>query len=303
MQILQIIAPIFLVILIGYLGRRFGLINSSHNHWLNQLVYFVSLPALIVSSFWAIDLQNDVLLSALFNNLLILLVVALVSFVVLLRLKIQRGMRAAAFMAILVGNSIYMGFPIATHALPDAKPLVVLVATAQLIFSLLLSLAVIEFFVVRSRKFAVYLRDVALNPLAISLAAGIILGALVPINELFRPVKSTLEMLGATASPLALFSLGAFLHGRFLREHLQASLTVSFLKLIALPFSVLIFFRLAGAAGTVPAASVLIAAMPVAATTFVLAEKYNLEKHFSANAIIISTVLSALTLPIWLAVL
>jgi predicted permease len=39
--------------------------------------------------------------------------------------------------------------------------------------------------------------------------------------------------------------------------------------------------------------------MPLAITPFALADKYKLEKMFIARAIVLSTILSAITIPIW----
>ncbi len=43
--------------------------------------------------------------------------------------------------------------------------------------------------------------------------------------------------------------------------------------------------------------------MPLAITPFALADKYNLDKDFIARSIILSTILSAISLPFWISLL
>ncbi len=55
MSLLFITAPIFLLIALGYVLRSFRGITRRGIHTLNNFVYFISLPAVILISFWGID--------------------------------------------------------------------------------------------------------------------------------------------------------------------------------------------------------------------------------------------------------
>jgi predicted permease len=104
-------------------------------------------------------------------------------------------------------------------------------------------------------------------------------------------------MLGLTASPVALFALGGFIYGRFLKKDLELVFLISLLKTAILPL-----FIVAGSLILFKADSlkiiVLLSSMPVAATTFVIAEKFNLNKELVGNSILISTIVSFVVAPI-----
>ena len=103
-------------------------------------------------------------------------------------------------------------------------------------------------------------------------------------------------MLGSAASPIALFILGGFLYGKFMKKNLGLVALSSFLKIAAFPLFVTAFlfaFKIGD-----PKAAVLMASMPVAVTTFVISEKFKLDSALVGNAVLLSTALSFLAVPI-----
>ena len=298
---LEIVAPIFLIVLVGYLARRFGLAKENWVHLLNRFVYFVSLPALIIASFWNVNWRAVGLGSALAWNFGLMVFFAVLVVVILKFLKISKEMRASIFMSLIVGNTVYMGFPLVGRTVDAGQyDAVVAVATLQLVLGLLFSVFAIEFWVIRSKKLKIYVDDLLASPLIISLVVGLILGFLGWQDKTASTIKSAFTMLGATASPLALFGLGAFMHGKFMKFHARASWLVSIFKIVIIPALAFFVLRKLGLPHYVVDVSALLFAMPVAVTTFVLSEKYDLEKHFNASVIVLSTALSVIVIPIFL---
>jgi len=301
MQTVQIVAPIFFIILAGYLGQRFGLVKGGWVRLLNSFVYYVSLPALIMVSFWSIDWQEDGLGYVLMWNFLFMLAFALLAYFVLEHTDLSRRMKASVFMSVILGNTVYMGFPLVGRAVaPENYGVVVGVATLQLVLGLFFSVLAIEFWVLKSRSFKIYLDDLIKNPLVISLIIGFALGLLYWRVEAVGTLKSSLAMLGATASPLALFALGAFMHGKLIKENKVLLWAVSLIKMAVLPVMFLLISRFFNPPAQSMEISLLLFAMPVAVTSFVLSEKYNLEKHFNAGVIVLSTALAIVILPVFL---
>ncbi|MDD5099281.1 MAG: hypothetical protein PHP35_02980, partial [Candidatus Colwellbacteria bacterium] len=50
--------PIFLIIIGGWVARKFEVIKEGDIRSLNNFAYFISLPALIASSLWSVNLLN-----------------------------------------------------------------------------------------------------------------------------------------------------------------------------------------------------------------------------------------------------
>lgn len=312
-DVLIITLPVFLIIFLGWLAARTTISEEGWVHTLNTFVYFVSLPALILIGFWRLDFGGGALLDFIGIHLVSLIAMALVTGLLLTLFKASRSVKASIFMGALMGNTIYMGFPVAGRAFgADVESTIVLSATIFLLFGMVLSLIYIEILDKGERSFKKHVMDFAKNPLLIALVAGIILNLSPLSGKAVDVIQSTLGMLAATASPVALFALGIFFSGTSFREKFGWVALSSGLKLILLPviawLTILIYqtFIIGNSIrpllinGTfileLRQITLLISAMPAAVTSFVLAERFNLDRTIAANTIVVSTIASFVTL-------
>jgi predicted permease len=298
MAITSTVLPIFLLIGGGFLLRKYDVVKEEWVHTLNSFVYYVALPALIVVSFWNISWSTPGLLRLIGNNVLFLVGFALVLGIFLTLLPMNRRLKASIFLVALVSNSIYMGFPIGEQAFgTEGTASVVGLGTLFLVLGILLSIVGIELFW-QPKQLAAYVVGLLRNPLALGVAAGVIVSFIGAGDGVLSIVRSTVGMVGAIASPAALITLGSFLYGRFVKDVVWFSILGSALKLFAFP--ILIFFVDILLGGTVREVSVsmLLAAMPTAVTTFVIAEQFDLDQSLVASTIVLSTVASVVTIPL-----
>jgi malate permease and related proteins len=86
-------------------------------------------------------------------------------------------------------------------------------------------------------------------------------------------------------------------------KSLQSALIPSFLKVVVLPGTIAIATTLLGLSGDPRLALVLMAGMPSAFASLILAEEYNLDHDISASSIALTTIGLLLMIPIWLAIL
>ncbi len=149
---------------------------------------------------------------------------------------------------------------------------------------------------------ALVLRGTLLNPLVAAVATGVVLAAAgVPLPA---PVDRLLGFLGGSAGPAALFALGGALGVQRLdRATALAASGIAAAKLLAYP--VLVWCVLAGLLrldALWVQAGVLMAALPSAGSTHVLAQRYGADPDRVSAAIVLSTTLSVMTVPLaaWL---
>lgn len=290
--------PIFLIIAAGWLMRKLNIVKESWVSVLNGFTYYVSLPALIVVSFWDINFLDKKSLEIILWSLLSVLVFSLIVFLLLSILKISKNLKATVFLSATVGNTVYMGFPLVNMAFGEnylSKG--VLIGVIYLIVPLLISIFAIRYWHSNDHSLSRQLKDFFKNPLMISVCAGIILSFINFDIAVINSVKKSFTMLGATASPVALFTLGEFLYGKFLKKDLGLVFFVSFLKIICFPFALFLAFSYFSKTENFQILT-LLSSMPVAVTTFVIAEKFYLDKDLVGNSIFISTVLSFLIIPL-----
>ncbi len=293
------IIPIFLVIVAGYGLRALHIVKPSWISALNGFVYYVALPALIIQSFTGLAWREPAVGQALLANLGLVVVSAIVLATSLRLSRLSRKLQAAIFLVGLVGNTVYLGIPVAAATLPTNQPsLTAAISTVQLVASMVVALIAIEWIFLGSRNASRITGSLIRNPLMIALALGLILSFVPLPSSLNTFLNPALKLLAVTASPVALFALGAFLHGHARPRQLGLILTASSIKLIALPLLALFLLPFLGmhTAGLAP--SVLLAAMPTAVTAFVLAETYKLDRQFAAAVMVATTIISLVTLPL-----
>ncbi|MCM2326053.1 MAG: AEC family transporter, partial [Candidatus Woesearchaeota archaeon] len=171
---------------------------------------------------------------------------------------------------------------------PGSEQTVSLVIASSLIVLFGFILAYLEY--TKTEKISLGLfRNLIKNPLVLAVLVGFILSMLHFKSPFI--LDKALTMLASSASPTALVALGIFLIRHIKWDMaLMHAVIITAMKLLVLP---LIFFLLDRNMAIV----VLEAAMPVAVTTFTLAEQYPMKKETVLYAIILSTVFSAITLP------
>jgi malonate transporter and related proteins len=154
----------------------------------------------------------------------------------------------------------------------------------------------------RPRISQILLRGTVLNPVVTAIAVGATFAA--TGVDLPPPADRFLDLLGASAAPTALFALGAGLAvQRIDRTTATTAATITAAKLVAYP--ALVWCVLAGLlqlGAFWVQAGVLIAALPAASTTYVVAQRYGADTEAVSAGIALSTVVSVVTVPVtaWL---
>lgn len=297
MQIFLISLPIFLIVLSGWLLRRARIADGDWVHTLNYFAYYVSLPALIVVSFWDVNFLEKESWSFISMSVITLIIFSAIVFVILSLFNINKSVKTAIFLSATTGNTIYMALPLIETAFGKGRlSMGALAGVIYLVLPLLISIFIIRYWHNRSHRLINQLKDFLKNPLVISVVIGVLISLWRPDYDLFIGIKKALTMLGATASPIALFALGGFLSNRFLKKDLREAFFVSFLKMILFTFVVFVIGYFTNSENTGLLA--LLSSMPVAVTTFVIAEKFDLNKDLVGNSIVISTIFSFVIAPL-----
>ncbi|MEM6342125.1 MAG: AEC family transporter [Pseudomonadota bacterium] len=197
-----------------------------------------------------------------------------------------------------IGNVGFLGVPMLTLLLGSAAigPIMLALAVDLIVFS-----SLIVILITASREGGLRLRlmweipiGLAKNPMIVSISSGLIWSSAgLPIPQ---PLDEFLLLLGAAATPGALFAIGASLADKS-AERLSLALWLSTCKLLIHPalvaVAVLYIFDVDPfAAGVVIAA----AAMPVAGNVYILAQHYGIAPQRASAAILVSTMISVVTL-------
>ena len=144
------------------------------------------------------------------------------------------------------------------------------------------------------------LRKVLLNPFLLASLSGVIVG--VSQITIPAPVLAPVTLLAQAAIPVALISIGATMDWKALGRLNRFSGVIVGTKLIVLPLAVTLTALALGATAPIVPVLVVFAALPTASAAHVLAAGFGADRRLAATLIAQTTLLSAVTLPLWMAV-
>lgn len=297
--------PFFAIIGLGYWAGRSGFFSSEATAYLTKFVFYFALSAMLFG--FAANLS----LAEIFDGRFVaaylwgsLVVYLIAKGVALVR---RRPLAEAAMEAqcAVIGNTGFLGIPMLIALLGPAAagPVMMVLALDLIVFSSLITLIVT--YAREGRISPEIPRILAMgllrNPMIVAMVLGLIWSALA--LPLPGPVNEFLVILGAAATPGALFAIGASLAGKA-AERLHAASWLAFAKLVLHPLAValaaLVLFRVEPfAAGVMIAA----AALPVAGNVYILAQHYGVAPQRVSAAILISTAVSIATVPVVIAMI
>ena len=290
--------PFFALIGLGYGAGRTRFFTDEATAWLTKFVFYFALSAMLFRFSANLSLGEVFDLSfvlAYLSGTAVIYVLATV--VALIR---RRGVEEAAVEAqcAVIGNVGFLGVPMLVLLMGEAAigPVMLVLAVDLIVFG-----SLIVILITGSRDGRVspaILRTVGVgllkNPMIVSITVGLAWSALrIPIPA---PLNEFVSILGAAATPGALFAIGASLASKS-AERLAVAGWLSFAKLVLHPGAVavaaLLLFPVDPYAASVMIAA---AALPVAGNVYILAQHYGVAPHRVSASILISTALSIFTI-------
>ena len=295
--------PFFGLIGLGFGAGRTGFFPPEATAYLTKFVFYFALSAMLFGFAANLSLSDvfDLRAAAAYLLACAVLYIIVMAVAFLRRAKLAEALIEAQ--CSIIGNTGFLGVPMLVVLLGAySVPTVLLVLTIDMIvfstlFVMLITLAGDgRVDATLPRKLVV---AVLKNPMVVAMALGLIWSATgwqVPAlaNEF-------LTLLGAAATPCALFAIGASLADKKI-ERLRIVSWLSFGKLVLHPTlvagSALLLF---GVEPQVAGVLIAAAALPVAGNVFILAQHYNTGPARVSAAILVSTLVSIATVPVAIA--
>ncbi len=291
-----LLLPDFLLILIGWLVCRHTALNRPVWEATERLVYYLLFPVLLFNSIVKSPLHFGdaaALAAAGVGTLLVGIVLAMA---IALWPGVDRRLHASGAQTAFRFNS-YIALAL-SERLFGAQGL----AWMALLIALSVPLCnVAAVWPLARHGGHSYLREIARNPLIISTLAG--LAANIAGLRLPDAVATTLQRIGLAALPLGLMAVGAGLTFGALKASPGLAASLLAIRHAVLPA---VAIGLASALALPPAQAsivVLFAALPTAASAYVLAARMGGDGNFVAGIVTLSTLLGMLSVPLALAVL
>ncbi len=289
--------PFFALIGLGYISGRTRFFSEEATSYLTKFVFYFALSAMLFR--FAANLS----LAEIFDARVVMAylwgtaVVYCIATVVALLRGLDMATTAFEAQVAVIGNTGFLGVPMLAVLLgPEAVgPIILLLAIDLIVFSSLIVILVTA--AKEGRMSLAIFGKVGLglikNPMIVAMTLGLAVSATgVPLPA---PVNEFLTILGAAATPGALFAIGCSLASKS-AERVVVAGWLSFCKLILHPLAVaagaFLFFPVEPFKAAVIVSA---AALPVAGNVFILAQHYNVAPQRVSAAILFSTAASIVT--------
>ena len=308
LSVLNVIAPVFVLIGLGYLAVRVRLYPQEGVRGLIAYVNNFATPCLLFRAMLDVDFStafNPLIIGPFYAGAVSVLIIGAVMASRLF--KRRPGESVAVGFSAMFTNTVLVGIPIMQRAYgEEAMPIVYSIIGLHAPILMTVGMFVMELARRDGGKVsgALFqgLRKSLANPILIGIALGL-LGNVVGLELSGIPDDVTL-LLAGTVMPVALFGLGGALNEYRLADTWAQALMTTGLQLIVHPaIAWLLMVPVLGVDPHIARYGVLLAAMPAGINVYILATYYNRAMDVAANTSLLSTVLSLFTITGWLLLL
>jgi hypothetical protein len=300
--VLSALAPVFALIMIGAALRRFEFPGEGFWPPLERLTYFVLFPPLLFHAIVSADLS-----SAPYGRLAVILAATMTGMAALtLAARRFMPMPGPAFTSLFQGAVRWNSFvALAAIGALFGKEGLALAAVAIAVMVPLANtfsvLVLVRYGGAGEASIGTLIEQVLRNPLIQACALGIAVKALdLPMPDVILAVA---DMLGKASLALGLFAVGASLDLSVARMESGAVALASVMKLILTPLVAAALCWIFGVQGVARGCAVICAAVPGAASAYILAKQLGGDAPLMAGITTAQTLVAMATMPLMLALL
>ena len=307
MNLFEIILPILGISFIGWALIKFNVVGEDARNGISTLTFSIFIPALLFKGIYEAREMGQINIQYLLSFYIPVTVTYLGSRYLFNKFRFPDRVHATvAGLSAAYSNTVLVGIPVLLNSIGNeaiVPAFIIISIHAGFLLTLssyLVGIAETGSMNLRSLVKAFYtsLR----NPIIFSLLLGIFFNYFdIP---LFGWMESILTSLSEAALPLALIVLGSALASYKLSEGIRTSLIISLIKLIMLPALVyLLCYEVFSLSPILSSVAVILAAMPVGIMSYAFAENRKDIAPTVASSILLSTLASIITIPLWLYIL
>ncbi|MCR8726599.1 AEC family transporter [Frigidibacter sp. ROC022] len=289
--------PFFLIIGLGWAAGRRRFFTEEATAYLTRFVFYFALSAMLFRFSANLSLGDVLDWSLIGAYLTATLTVYVFATLVALARKVPAAEAAFEAQCAVIGNIGFLGLPMLGLLMGERAIIGIMqmLAVDLIFFS---SLIVIIITATRegritARTLGNVLMGLVENPMIVAIVLGLAWSGLgIPVPT---PMEEFLTLLGAAATPGALFAIGASLATKS-AVRLEVAGWISFLKLVVHPGAVAIAaLWLFDVPRQMAAVMIAAASLPVAGNVYILAAHYGVAPQRVSASILISTALSVVT--------
>jgi len=302
------VAPIFILILIGWLTVKAGLFRADAGDILSDFVFKIAVPTLIFRTLAEANFHGAspfLLWITYFASVAITWTAGHI----VTRYVFRQDGRIAVIAGIssAFANNIFIGLPLVGRSVGDEGLVALSILLAihlpvmMIAGTILMENATHKAVGGEKRSVAAVFkqvgRNLVTNPLVIGLAIGLSTNVSgVPLTPI---LKTVVDQVASMAGPAALISLGMALTKYTIRGNMGIAVTMTVFKLLLLPACVWAMGHALGLSHEWTAALVLTSSVPTGVNAWLIANRFGIGHSVAASTISISTATGVLSVSLW----
>lgn len=296
---IQAVLPIFILIALGMLVRKVGLINSEENRRMNRMVFLVFFSSLVFNNIYKNDIGEILEPRLMLFGALGVLGSFILSFVFVVNIEKDNRKRGALIQAIFRSNFVILGMPITLNICGEGNSAItaMMIAVVVPIYNLL-AVIVLEIF----RGGRIEPKHIVVQLFKNPLLDGALIGILFKLLNFRFPyvLEDLIGDMAAVATPMALVILGISFEFNQIKECGKDLWIAVVGRLIVIPAIMLTLGALLGFRGPEFVCIIGIFAAPTAVASYTMAVSMDSDGVLAGNAVIMSSLLSCLTMFGWI---
>lgn len=300
MIVLNALFPIFGLLILGSLLKKFKLTTESYLKVSDKLVYFIFFPTMLFYKVGGAPQGAGDQVQFVSVTLLAMVSMFLISTLVI-KFGPVTNFEAGSFSQSCYRFNTYIGVAVILNALGE---------TGIAYFGILIALTIplVNVFAVAiliwfsgydgdlQKRMWIFIKALIGNPLILGSFAGAAYARLVGGFPEF--IDNTLQLMSMVTLPLALISIGGALSFKGIKKYLPLSLLGGFLKLAIFPLIGFLLYQLFQIEGVAFKTGMIFFCLPASTTIYVLSSQLNSDTELASASIVVSTLLSFLSLSV-----
>ncbi|MCM3689713.1 AEC family transporter [Neobacillus niacini] len=294
MQFILIVLPVFLIFGTGFIGQKLLKLDIKS---ISTMAIYLMMPFLTFNTFYTNKFNKDYVYMVLFNIVLIIVLI-LITIIVGKILKADRASLSAMLLGTAFPNMGNFGAPVILFAFgANAFDYAIITMVIQTLLINTIGIFIASFGSEKSTT----VKEALLNVLKMPILYGVILGVLFQITHLTIPTSiiEGIRLIGSAAIPTMTLLLGMQLAEiKSQQFEMKYVTSTTMIRMIVSPIVIALLVSFMPVNHMVKNVFILLAAMPIAANTTLLAVQFKTKPNLVAYTTLVTTLISLVSIPI-----
>lgn len=303
---INIISPVFFVLLIGYFAKQKGYIDNNFVDKGTWIVFYLALPFKLFY-----DVKNARIESLhpkyVAYILLGVIFIIFISIIIAKSLKIKDKRKLSAFVHCAYrSNFVYVGFPILDiiyNGAPSMEHMIVIISFGLTLYNI--SAIVLLTYYSEAEEKRISILDIIIKILKNPMIAGVVFGAIFNFLHLpvYQGVDRAIEMVAKISTPMSLILIGASLNFESSKSDFRLMFISAFIKTVVAPALLIPIGVKFGFTNMELGIAYVFWATPCAANCFIFTKQMNSDYEFASKVITLSFIMSIITYPVGISIM